>query len=274
MNATNNSPRYSLANAFHLPAFVETAQVQRAASLCRALRETQVLGVLVGLPGVGKTWATQYVAQQEPEPDDARFSPILYTVADVKSSPRAFLGNLLDCLGPDYRIPLPEMTRLVCCWIHRRMVELIIVDDADRLDATCWEIVQDIHDSTHCAFLFIGQPDLPRKLGKNAKLHNRIGISLEMTGLTFDELNVFVRVWQTRRVLLQRETGITARFYLDGYDDDGDAEIMKEMYRVTTGNLRRVMQFIKQSERVAALNGQSYVWEATARAVAALMANN
>jgi DNA transposition AAA+ family ATPase len=85
-----------MANAFDLPGFVETRQVRQVADLCQALRQTRTLGALVGLPGVGKTWALQHIAQQEPEPSEFLNSPVLYTAADVKGSARAFLVNLLN----------------------------------------------------------------------------------------------------------------------------------------------------------------------------------
>ncbi|KAA3654994.1 MAG: hypothetical protein DWQ04_33925 [Chloroflexi bacterium] len=52
-----------------------------------------------------------------------------------------------------------------------------------------------------------------------------------------------------------------------------EAEAIKEIYRVTMGNLRRVMQFVEQVERVAQVNGQGIAQNETVNAVAALMAN-
>lgn len=264
--------RYSLANAFDLSGLVETQEVKRVADICQALRQTRSLGMLLGMPGVGKTWATQYVAQNEPEPEDFRCSPVIYTSYDVRTEVRGLLINLLNCLGPDYRAPIGDMTRLVCCWIHRRMTELIIIDNADWLDKASWHLLCDIQERTRCAFLFIGQPDLPRKLeGRHYQLiRNRLSLSMEMRPLTYDELFRFAKIWQHWRVT-HGETIVQRSFYLIGLDED--AEAVKEIYRVTMGNLRRVMQFIEQVERVAQVNGHSFVQIETINAVAALMAS-
>ncbi len=274
MPETLIAERYSLANVFDLPGFVETGQVRQAMGLCQALRETQTLGTLVGLPGVGKTWAAQHIAQHEPEPRRHFNSPVLFTTADVKGSARAFLANLLNCLGPDYRAPVTDMSRLACCWIHRRMVELIIIDEAARLDRNTLEAVRDIHDRTHCAFLFIGQPELPFKLSKNRALNNRISLNLEMVPLTYDELTDFVRCWQRLNPRTARMSEPMGYLVVSNENDAEDIEIMKEMYRVTLGNLRRVYQFIQQVERIARLNNYFFVPAETARAVAVLFSVN
>jgi DNA transposition AAA+ family ATPase len=233
-----DSIRYSLANVFDLPGFVETREVQRVADLCQALRQTPSLGMLLGMPGVGKTWAVQYVAQNEPEPADFRCSPVIYTSYDVKAEVHGLLINLLNCLGPDYRAPIGDMTRLVCCWIHRRMTELIIIDKADWLDKASWHVLSDIQERTRCAFLFIGQPDLPRKMeGRHYQpIRNRLSLGMEMRPFTYDELFQFVKIWQHWRIMNQ-ESIVKRSFHLIGLDEE--AEAVKEMYRVTMGNLRR-----------------------------------
>lgn len=264
--------RYSLANAFDLPGFVETKEVQRVSDLCQALRQTPSLGILAGMPGVGKTWAVQYVTQNEPEPEDFRCSPVIYTSYDVKTEVRGLLINLLNCLGPDYRAPIGDMTRLTCCWIHRRMTELIIIDNADWLDKSAWHLLSDIQERTRCAFLFVGQPDLPRKLeGRHyQQIRNRLALGMEMRPLTYDELFRFVKLWQHWRIR-NRDSIVKRSFHLTGLEEEAAA--VKEMYRVTMGNLRRAMQFIEQAERVAQVNGHVLVQIETIHAVAALMAS-
>ena len=154
------------------------------------------------------------------------------------------------------------------------MVELIIIDEAARLDRDSWEILRDIHDRTRCAFLFVGQPDLPRRLQRREEFYNRLSLTMELVPLTFDELFEFVLEWQKRRPRPGHRSSIAADFYVFSDGDFEDTEIIKELYRVTLGNLRRVQQFIDQSERVATLNGESMVFLDTARAVATLFVNN
>ena len=91
---------------------------------------------------------------------------------------------------------------------------------------------------------------------------------MEMRPLTYDELFQFVKIWQHWRIMNQ-EPIVKRSFHLIGLDEE--AEAVKEMYRVTMGNLRRVMLFIEQVERVAQVNGHAFVQIETINAVAALM---
>lgn len=91
-----------------------------------------------------------------------------------------------------------------------------------------------------------------------------------MRPLTYDELFRFVKIWQHWRIM-NRESIVKRSFHLTGLEEE--AEAIKEMYRVTMGNLRRAMQFIEQAERVAQVNGHALAQIETIYAVAALMAN-
>ena len=267
---TSSVSATSLANVFDLPYFVVTQQVKRVIDVCQALQQNRSLGLLVGLPGVGKTWAAQYAAAHQPQPEEITASPVLYTSVDVKNTPRALLFNLLDCLGPDYRAPVPDMTKLACCWIHRRQVELIILDKAEHLDKASWNIAQDIHDRTRCAFLFIGPLDLSLTLRKYPQLLNRTGITEEIRLLAFDELVDFLKHWQQKRLCDLRKTQ-SAVFTIYPEDYSEDLLFVKEIYRVTLGNLRRVCHFICEAERIATVNGQHFVEMPVIEATAQLL---
>ena len=251
-----STPAASPANIFDLDHLVVTDQVRQVVDLCQILQDTRTLGLLVGLPGVGKTWAAQYAAEHQPQPEEITASPILYTSVDVVNTPRALLSNLLDCLGPDYRAPVPDMTKLACCWIHRRQVELIILDKADQLDKTSWQIVQDIHDRTRCAFLFIGPPDLSLKLSRFPQLLNRVGLTLELPLLSFDELIEFLYQWQATRSRAGQARSARFTIFPDRLPED--VAMVKDIYRVTMGNLRRACHVVQEAERIAKLQAYYY----------------
>ena len=265
------SPELSPANVFELPCFVETPLTQRVLNLCSALQQTRTLGLLVGLSGVGKTWAVQYAAQKQHQPPLITASPVLYTTVDVENTARTLLINILTCLGPDYRAPVPDMITLACCWIHRREVALIILDEADRLDKSALDAIQDIHERTRCAFLFVGDIDLAIRFRKRSSLYNRIGVTLEMPQLDFDEMVHFIETWVDVR---SKQRGY---YYRDAelnpirHDIPEDLTLLKDIYRTTLGNLRRIMIIIQESERIADINGQRYVQLATVQAAARLL---
>ena len=266
-----DTPSLSPANLFDLPGFIETKHTRRIADLCSALQQTRTLGLLIGLPGVGKTWAVQYAAQQQHQPELITASPVLYTAVDTENTSRTLLINLLTCLGPDYRAPVADMVRMACCWIHRRQVELIILDEADRLDKTSLEMLQDIHDRTRCAFLFVGEPDLSLKFRRHEALLNRLGITMELPLLTFDEMVEFLLGLQKAHLQEKDSRHPQAQLFITLEQVPEDLTMLKEIYRVTFGNVRRIGMLIHEAERIAALNGQHFVELPVVQATARLL---
>ena len=264
-------PELSPANAFDLPCFIETSHTRRIMDLCTALQQTRTLGLLVGLPGVGKTWAVQYAAQKQHQPPLITASPVLFTSVDVENTPRTLLINILNCLGPDYRAPVQDMISLACCWIHRREVALIVLDGADRLNKSSLDVIQDIHERTRCAFLFVGEVDLVIQFRKHSSLFNRIGASLEIPQFNFDEMVQFIEAWLKKRYLERRYISHSAELYTLRSEEPEDLVLLKEIYRNTFGNLRRLLLMIQEAERIADINGQHYVQLAALQAAAKLL---
>lgn len=265
------NPEISPANTFDLPCFVETPHTRRVFDLCSALQQTRTLGLLVGLTGVGKTWAAQWAAQKQHQPPLIIASPVLYTLVDVENTPRTLLANILNCLGPDYRAPVPDMISMACCWIHRREVALIILDEAERLDKTSLDAIQDIHERTRCAFLFIGELDFVTKVRKRPSLYNRIGITLEMPSLNFDEMIYFLEAWLDIRSRQRHFIWHGAEFYPLRHGESEDLCLFKEIYRTTLGNLNKIINLVQGSERIAEVNGQRWVQLATVQAAGRLL---
>jgi predicted AAA+ superfamily ATPase len=265
------TPEFSPANAFDLPFFTETLHTHRVLDLCSALQQTRTLGLLVGLPGVGKTWAVQNAAQKQHQPPLILASPVLYTSVDVENTSRTLLTNILNCLGPDYRAPIPDMISMACCWIHRREVALIILDEAERLDKASLSVIQDIHERTRCAFLFVGDVDFVIRVRKYPSIYNRIGTTLEIPPLGFDEMERFLETWLEVRSKKQNYICHGAELFPVRHDIPEDFVLLKEIYRTTLGNLRRIILVVQNSERIADINGQRFVQMATIQAAAKLL---
>lgn len=265
------TPELSPANAFDLPGFIETTHTRRVMDLCTALQQTRTLGLLVGLSGVGKTWAVQHAAKKQHQPPLITASPMLYTSADVENTPRTLLINLLNCLGPDYRAPVQDMISLACCWIHRREVALIVLDVANRLNKASLDVVQDIHERTRCAFLFVGEVDLVVQFRKHPAIFNRIGATLEMPQFNFDEMVHFLEAWVETRSRERHYIYHGAELYNVRYDEPEDLVLLKEIYRNTFGNLRRMLLVVQEAERIADINGQRYVQLAAVQAATKLL---
>ncbi len=107
-----------------------------------------------------------------------------------------------------------------------RWVELLIVDEAERLTPTALELLRDKHDRTHLAIILIGMPGIDQRFRHYPQLYSRLGFSHRYRALGRDEL-LFVldRHWKRLGRTLNP-------------DDFTDAQAVAAIERITRGNFR------------------------------------
>jgi len=124
-----------------------------------------------------------------------------------------------------------------------RFAELVIIDEADRLQTKSLEQVRDHHDRTGIGILLIGMPGIERRLARFPQLYSRIGFAHEYRPLSADELHfVLGHHWNTLGLTLTAE-------------DFADAEATAAVARITQGNFRLVQRLFDQIQRVLDING-------------------
>jgi len=162
--------------------FVVTKEHRRFAELCDAVRRERYIGVCYGPPGVGKTqsarryanWATlepnlRQSTLTNPVTDDVDITArtILYT-PKVHNTPRIVDNDVRtfhDRLGwlIGFEDPEADSTLAKIASSSRRRVELLIVDEADRLKTPSLEQLRDHHDRTGIGLILIGMPGIERR---------------------------------------------------------------------------------------------------------------
>lgn len=75
-------------------------------------------------------------------------------------------------------------------------VELIIIDESERLTATSLEVLRDKYDRSSIALILIGMPGIEKQFSRYPQLHSRVGFAHEYRLLVEEELNfVLQRKW-------------------------------------------------------------------------------
>ena len=238
--------------------FLVTKEYRRFAEFCDAVRRDRYIGLCYGPPGVGKTISARRYANWDCiEPFLARtdLSPkagqhatqartIIYTPT-VTATPRQvhqhithtahWLSYVINQTDDDHD-PLLDRPRA------GSDTELIIVDEADRLQTLAIEQVRDHFDRTGTGVVLIGMPGPKKRLTRYPQLYSRIGFAHQYRPLSPEELS-FVLEHHYQKLGLTLST-----------KDFTDTEAVATVARITGGNFRLVQRLFAQITRILNIN--------------------
>ena len=241
--------------------FVVTKEHRRFSELCDAVRRERYIGVCYGPPGVGKTQSARRYANWDEVRPELRHSTLTNAPGDpvdldartifytpkVHNTPRLIdkdVRTLQDRLGwlIEFETASSNFKLSDVGTSGERLVELLIVDEADRLKTPSLEQLRDHHDRTGIGLILIGMPGIERRLARYPQLYSRIGFAHEYRPLGKDELAfVLEHHWSAIGLTLSA-------------DDFTDAEAIAAVARITGGNFRLVQRLFAQITRILEIN--------------------
>lgn len=245
-------------------AFIVTREHRRFTEFAEAVRKHRSIGVCHGPAGVGKTLSARRHARWDAaEPLLADWGrpadrPTVY--AALARARSAFytpsVGVTLRELKQDLPRLLARTDRLIDehlqgedALIARRRVELMIVDEAERLSMPTLEYLRDLYDREGIGVILIGMPGIEIRLSRYPQLFSRVGFAHAYRPLRSEELTfVLIRRW--------RQLGLD----LDEADFT-DAQAVAAIVRITGGNFRLVHRLFVQIARVMRINELNVVTE-------------
>jgi DNA transposition AAA+ family ATPase len=259
--------------------FIATQEHRRFTEFADAVRKHRYIGLCHGPAGVGKTLSARRYARwdrAEPllitwgvrEPSDVkvyadldRARSVFYTptVGGTLRELRQELPRLMDrvdiCIEQHVR---PNGTAPV---MHGRaqFLELIIVDEAERLSTTTLEYMRDLFDRHGVGLILIGMPGIEKRMARYPQLFSRVGFAHQYRPLQDKELTfVLTRRW--------RELGL-------GLDeaDFTDAQAVATIVRITAGNFRLLHRLFVQIERILRINGLNTITDDVVEAARSIL---
>jgi DNA transposition AAA+ family ATPase len=248
--------------------FIVTKEHRRFTEFANALRKHRTIGLCFGPAGVGKTLSARRHAHwdlAEPllhtwgprAPSDAHVYAALARSRTVFHTPT--VGGTLRELRTD----LHRMTSRadICIAQHSRttsdgnggardrMIELIIIDEAERLSTSALEHLRDMFDRTPIGLMLIGMPGIDKRMARYPQLYSRVGFAHHYRPLQGDELTfVLTRHW--------RQLGLS----LDSADFT-DTQAIAAISRITSGNFRLLHRLFVQIERILLINELTVITE-------------
>jgi DNA transposition AAA+ family ATPase len=243
--------------------FLVTKQHRRFAEFADAVRRHRYIGACYGAPGIGKTLSARtYAAADDCDhwfarghlkgavlPDTVLASRTVLWTPYVTTTPRELeneIGNLIGQVetsiehtyDPDYD---PELAWDTGDQPTDR-VELLIIDEADRLRTSGLEQLRDHFDRHDIGLILIGMPGFERRLARYPQLYSRIGFVHQYRPLDPEDVHpVLGYYWQYIGQTLDptRET---------------DTDAVLTIIRITGGNFRLIERLMTQVLRVMNIN--------------------
>ena len=242
--------------------FIATKEHRRFTECAHAIRKHRTIGLCFGPAGVGKTLSARRHANwdlAEPllhtwgprEPSDAQVYAALARSRTVFHTPT--VGGTLRELRQDLHLMTARVESCIDqhrrinsankrCVARDRMIELIIIDEAERLSTSALEQLRDMFDRTPLGLILIGMPGIEKRLARSPQLYSRVGFAHHYRPLQGDELTfVLTRHW--------RQLGLA----LDSADFT-DTQAIAAISRLTTGNFRLLHRLFAQIERILLIN--------------------
>ena len=242
--------------------FIATKEHRRFTEFANTIRTHRTIGLCFGPAGVGKTLSARRHANwdlAEPllqtwgprEPSDDTVYAALARSRTVFHTPT--VGGTLRELRKDLDLMTSRVD--ICikqhgsptsdgqCFVSRdSMVELIIIDEAERLSTSAVEHLRDMFDRTNIGLMLIGMPGIEKRMARYPQLYSRVGFAHHYRPLQGDELTfVLTRHWRKLGLSLDRA-------------DFTDTQAMAAISRITSGNFRLLHRLFVQIERILRIN--------------------
>jgi DNA transposition AAA+ family ATPase len=249
--------------------FIATKEHRRFTEFAHAIRKHRTIGLCFGPAGVGKTLSARRHANwdlAEPllqtwgpcEPSDVQVYAALARSRTVFHTPT--VGGTLRELRKDLHLMTSRVES--CIDQHSRshsadirfvsrdsMIELIIIDEAERLSTSALEHLRDMFDRTPLGLMLIGMPGIDKRMARYPQLYSRVGFAHHYRPLQGDELTfVLTRHW--------RQLGLS----LDSADFT-DTQAIAAISRITNGNFRLLHRLFVQIERILLINELNVITE-------------
>jgi DNA transposition AAA+ family ATPase len=259
--------------------FISTGEYRKFVEFADTIRKDRTIGICHGPAGVGKTLSARHYSHWDiAEPLVTTWGPREASDQEVYrrlEQSRAFFftapvgGTLtaikreIDHLAPRVSACIEQgnksLNRDDVSRFPLMHIELLIVDEAERLKANALDYLRDLFDKSNSGLILIGMPGVERLLSRYPQFYSRIGFSHRYSSLTDDEIKF---------VLKDKWKGVEDKIDLE---ETEAARAFSSIWRLTGGNFRLLHRLLLQIDRVLRINNLNEVTEDVVEAAASAL---
>jgi DNA transposition AAA+ family ATPase len=186
------------------------------------------------------------VVQPRLSPDNPRPRVALYTPTAIVTARQiekdvVLLRWSLRIIGEAARA-VPQEVETVEGMVRAGQVDLLVVDEADRLKPLALEVLRDCYDRSPMGLILVGMPGLEKRLARYPQLYSRVGFVHQYRTLDREEQREIIEQ-QVRRIGEGRG---------EGRRIEKDAVV--QIIRMTGGNFRQMERLLSQMKRILEIN--------------------
>jgi DNA transposition AAA+ family ATPase len=249
-----------------MPNFIVTKEYKRFEEFCNACRKEKYIGLCQGPAGVGKSLSAAYFAKwhdiskdiatqtpfvvgENPVINMKNLSTVIYT-PEVNNTAQQVKHDIRTTIYTFNRLKeksifgnnkIPHEARL------KSYVDLIIIDEADRLQSKSIEQIRDIYDKEDLTIILIGMPGIEKQLIRYPQFYSRIGFLHNFQPLSPEEVTFII------------QKNLHKLHICINQDDFSDKEAISAIVRITKGNFRLINRLLKQVLRIMKINSLSSI---------------
>lgn len=240
--------------------FIATTEHRQFVEFAKAVRQNRYIGLCFGAAGVGKTLSARRYADWERANPRALMSYRASKGAQrridaaLSKSRTVFYTPSVGVTSAVLRRDLNTLltTASTCIDLHlgqdpdtagedQARIELVIIDEADRLSHSALECARDLFDRADFGLILIGMPGIEKRMARYPQLYSRVGFAHHFHPLQGKDLS-FVTTHHCRKVCSSAAGG------------SPNARALATIARITGGNFRLLHRLLVQIERVLKIN--------------------
>lgn len=242
--------------------FIKTKQYKQFEEFCRACHREKYIGLCYGPAGAGKTesayyytnWKKiekhieyNYIVEKPPLNFSMRKLHTLFYTPQILSKPSQIMLDIrriqreFNLLKERALYPkeIPFEVR------NHNFVELVIIDEAERLKPMAFELIREFYDETGTSFIFIGMPGIEKIIEYYPQLYSRVGFVHQFKNLGKNEIEFIISNHFSKLGIVIEEDNFT------------DQEAIAATIRMTNGNFRLINRLLKQAYRIMQVNSMT-----------------